>query len=451
MKKYKSFERQLVRLAIFPPLSLLLLLLWTMIIAEISTPLILLTALLSAITISYCVLSINQKVFYQFRSVGNLLEAMVHGDYSLRAHAISRETTRSAFNELSLSINSLADRLRQQRLESTQSQLLLRMIINHIDVAIITLDNNNEIDLINPSAEKLLNTSSIQEVLEEQLEIIQKDGQNSNQVLELNLGEHQGKFKVHIEKFIEQGNQHKLIFITDVSTILRNEERAAWQSLVRVISHEINNSLTPIASISQTLIKTLANHEKTGASAPPINELKIILERSNGLKLFVNSFKRITQLPAPDKKRTSLLQLLSQSCALFSGRNIRYSTSKDYLLDVDPIQFKQVLINLVKNAIEATNLVKQNGLITISWAIEGNRFCLSITDEGTGLSNKDNLFVPFFTTKKQGSGIGLVLCRQIIEAHNGQLTLSNRKDGQGCHALIQIDVREPRPKRIMNG
>lgn len=458
MTKNLSFEAQLTRLSLLSSLPLFILLIPMMIYAQISIYIILLTALLTSITMGYCHVKIHQKSAYQFRSLSNLLEGMIHGDYSLRARS-GDNTNFDALNELIVTINGLAQKLNTQHIESVESQLLLRTVINHIDVAIIALNDKNEIILINPTAKNLLQLpdKNSENLSMKQLTQLRQFNSGQSQVMTLEFGNQKGKFNVHVEEFREAGKQQKLLFITDVSIMLRSEERNAWQSLVRVISHEINNSLTPIASISQTLNRLLSRQQDITTHKENLLEgLTIISQRTNNLKDFVNSYKQISQLPEPEKKNTSIINLLNKIIPLYQANQIIIASDDDVNLFIDPIQFEQVLINLLKNAVESvqntflidktaidkTGLDKAglDGKIVVSWQVENNSFKLTVSDEGAGISNPGNLFVPFYTTKKQGSGIGLVLCRQILEVHGGQLSLTNRTDKNGCLAVIELPV-----------
>jgi nitrogen fixation/metabolism regulation signal transduction histidine kinase len=439
MQKRRPFEAHVIRLVLLASLPLLLLLLWVMVYAGISTALVLLTGLVGGLVILYSSYAIYQKLTYQFRSISNLLEALIQGDYTLRART---GQSHGALDELIVAINGLATRLSHQRWESVESQLLLRTIIDHIDVAIIALKHDNQISFVNPAAEHLLqldNTAAHHELLQ-QLAFVQEFTSGRHQVVELSLGNQQGRFNVHVEEFRASGEQHKLLFITDIRTLLRSEERKAWQNLVRVISHEINNSLSPIASISQTLKRIIERDGNPVDTAENLREgLNIISERAKGLSQFVDSYKQLAKLPEPQPRPVSVQQLVEKSVALFSGATIKIETKTDLLLLLDPVQFEQVLINLLKNAIEATVQANCDSDITINWYSTRAYFRLDICDQGCGISNPDNLFVPFYSTKKQGSGIGLVLCRQIVEAHNGHLNLGNRESG-GCCASIELPV-----------
>ncbi len=439
MQKRRPFEAHLIRLVLLASLPLLLLLLWMMVLANISIWLILLTGLFGSLMILYASYSIYQKISYQFRSISNLLEALIQGDYALRARS---DQSGGALDELVSAMNDLAQGMSQQRWKSVESQLLLRTIIEHIDVAIIALTQNNQIRFSNPAADHLLqlhNASSNQQLLQ-QLAFVQELTSGCHQLVELSLGYRQGRFNVYIEEFRDAGKQHKLLFITDMRSLLRTEERKAWQDLIRVISHEINNSLSPIASISQTLKRLIERDVRGETVAEDLREgLHIISERAIGLSQFVESYKQLAKLPEPQIQPLAIRPLVEKIVALFNHTAIEIETETNFTLQLDPIQFEQVLINLIKNAVEATALTNPSSIIKIRWAVSHQFFKLDICDQGTGISNPNNLFVPFYSTKKQGSGIGLVLSRQIIEAHNGRLTLSNQDSG-GCCASIELPV-----------
>jgi two-component system nitrogen regulation sensor histidine kinase NtrY len=437
MSNKPSFETRLTRLSLASSIPLLLLSVWTMIYADVSIWLVILVVLLGSLLTFYCVYQIHHKIAYQFRSLSNLLNSMVQGDYTLRARSVQGS---GALDELTATLNRLAERLSQQRWESVESQLLLTTVIEHIDVAIVALSEDNTLRLLNPAAKKLLSdTSESHERLLGQLAFVQSCPSGWHQVVELSLGHQQGRFNIHLEEFRESGRQHKLLFIADVRTLLRSEEIRAWQSLVRVMSHEINNSLSPIASISQTLSRLIdRDAADTAYHEDLLKGLAIIGERANGLSQFVESYKQLAKLPEPQKQHASVRLLCEKACALFKRSSIAIESTIDAELFIDPVQFEQVLINLIKNAIEAMAHTNPAGVIRIRWFASGPVFTLTICDEGEGVSNPDNLFVPFYSTKKHGSGIGLVLCRQIIEAHGGRLSVTNQPMSRGCCASIEV-------------
>jgi nitrogen fixation/metabolism regulation signal transduction histidine kinase len=256
--------------------------------------------------------------------------------------------------------------------------------------------------------------------------------------VELRLGHQQGRFNVYVEEFRELGVQHKLLFITDVRMLLRAEERKAWKNLVRVISHEINNSLSPIVSIGQTLTRLINRQDDAINNRKDlIDGLTIVTERADGLRHFVESYKHLAKLPEPTKKKTSVFKLVEKTCILFKNQQIEFESNPDFHLYLDPVQFEQVLINILKNAHEAM-VQAPHGIIRIEWYANEHTFTFKVFDQGCGLGSTDNLFIPFYSTKKNGSGIGLVLCRQIVEAHNGRLSIANQIDSPGCCVIIEI-------------
>lgn len=438
MQNKSSFESRLLRLSLLASVTGLIMLTLALVYAKLSIWLTLLIVLLMAVLIAYCNVRIYQKLVYQFRSLNNLIDAMQHGDYSLRVRSNRAD---SEFSQLITSINGLASRLTQQRNESIESQLLAHTVIEHIDVAIIAMDDHNEISFHNPAAKRLLDIGqqATDETLAEQLSVVKNLKSGHNQIVALSLGRQSGKFNIHIEEFREAGVQKKLLFITDVRTLLRSEERRAWQSLVRVISHEINNSLSPISSISQTLNGLIGRTQILEETKNDLlSGLGIISERAEGLKEFVNSYKKLANLPEPIKEAVSLGLLVDRTLKLFKDQEFTVSSEKDLTIYVDSVQLEQVLINLIKNAVEATALVEAREPIEIKWRDLDGTHRIEILDHGGGVLYPENLFVPFYSTKKQGSGIGLVLCRQIVEAHSGSLIIENRTGAVGCTAVVEL-------------
>ena len=438
-KTRRSFEFTVTGLSLCASLPLLLLLLWVEVYAKVSIWLILLSALIFTLLILYISLEIYRRVESQFRRLENVLSSMVTGDYSLRARS---DQPAGALDELVKSINGLAERLSQQRTESVENRLLLETVIQCIDVAIIAVDAQHRISFLNPAAEQLISQSELEKAVVVQHLFQQLKMADSDQVIRLALGKQERKYKVHIEAFRQAGKQHQLLFFTDISNLLRSEERRAWQSLVRVISHEINNSLTPIVSISKTL-QRLATQRDTPCDNQQdlIDHLKIISNRAESLKRFIESYKQLTRLPEPQKEWVPLPSLLAKVQPLFAQHSIQLTGCDSLQVLIDLPQFEQVLINLLKNAIEATgNHTVQQAEISIEWGRreQSKISFLTITDNGGGVSNPDNLFVPFYTTKKQGSGIGLLLCRQIVEAHGGRLSIANREHNTGCCVTIEL-------------
>ena len=434
-----GFVNRLVWLAAVASIPSALALLALMVYAKVSVYLTALVGLLLLAVIGYCLTMIKTRLAYQFMSLSNLLEAMATGDYSLRGR---RQKGVDPLGELVVQINALADILSAQRFAAEESRLLLGKVINQINVAIFALDADDRVSLANPAAialygvpEQTLLGSSIGSLAAEDLMSAASDS-----VVEFKFPKRCGRFHIFHDQFREHGSVHRLIFVTDVRVLLRAEERRAWQDLIRVISHEINNSLAPINSISRTLQKTvLSQGAGPAVNADLIEGLQVVEDRSGSLKSFIKNFGRLSKLSPPAKQSVAISKLIQGVIPLFDHRRINCVKSSEVMIEADPVQMEQVLINLLKNADEAMS--DSQGSIGISWTVNAGQLEIRITDEGCGIANPANLFVPFYTTKDQGSGVGLALCRQIIEAHGGFLSLANRDDAVGCVATIELPAR----------
>lgn len=400
------------------------------------------------ILVAFSAFSIRRQVIFQLRTSTNLVEAMISADYSLRANNKDIGGALCDFNEL---LNSLATRLAQQSLITREKQILLSKVTNQIDVAVIAVDENNNISLMNPSAERLFGKrfESIQSWPIKTLGLQSVINEPVNKVTEFEIDKNKRKVYVRTDKYFELGKPHHLIFITDIQQILRDEERQAWQKLLRVLSHEINNSLTPIASISETLVGVINQKDNqetlTQSAKENLSEgLEVITERAHSLNHFIQDYQKLTRLPSPSKTKFSLLAFFQAIAQLFDASNFTLPTS-DTEIFADSEQLQQVLVNLIKNALEAnlSHLNNKTSIITINFYHKDNFINIEIKDRGAGINNEDNLFVPFYTTKKQGSGIGLTLSRQIALNHGGDLQLENYFDEDstqilGARAVISL-------------
>lgn len=393
----------------------------------------------------YCAFAIRQQVTFQLRTSTNLVEAMTSSDYSLRAN---NKEIKGALSDFNLLLNQLADKLAEQSLITREKQILLSKVTDQIDVAVIACDENNHITLMNPSAERLFSErfENIEGTPIKSLGLQNVVNEAVNTVTEFAIGKNKRKVYVRTDRFFEHGKPHHLIFITDIQQILRDEERQAWQKLLRVLSHEINNSLTPIASIGETLVSEIKSPEnqQTLSEQTKLNlsdGLTVITERAHALNHFIQDYQQLSRLPPPSKRKVMLQEFLHNIAKLFEPVNIDV---RDANLSVfaDSEQLQQVLVNLIKNAHEA-NLAKSNeeALVVINCKTNQQFVEIEIVDCGKGIKNADNLFVPFYTTKKKGSGIGLTLSRQIALNHGGMLHLENVLENEnivGAKAVLSI-------------
>jgi two-component system nitrogen regulation sensor histidine kinase NtrY len=250
-------------------------------------------------------------------------------------------------------------------------------------------------------------------------------------------GGREGRWQIQTRAFRESGVPHTLLLVSDVSRALRTEEREAWQRITRVLGHELNNSLAPIKSIAATLRSlTDRNELPEDWKADVARGLEVIITRADSLARFMQGYTRLARLPIPTKTQVNVRELVERTAVADGRLPVELVPGADATMHVDRDQLEQVLINLVKNAIEAT--LPTRGKVQMGWDIEEQRIAIYVRDEGEGITNTANLFVPFFTTKPQGSGIGLALSRQIAEAHGGTLILENRNDRLGCVATLSL-------------
>jgi signal transduction histidine kinase len=222
-----------------------------------------------------------------------------------------------------------------------------------------------------------------------------------------------------------------------VSATLREEERQAWQRLVRVLGHEINNSLAPIKSIAASLGALLARRDRPADLETDLQRgLAVIGARTEALGRFMNAYARLARLPPVRPSSVAIADIVARVAALETRVPVDVYPGPSLTIRADGDQLEQLLINLVRNAADAS--LETAGRVAISWARQNGQLEVRVEDEGPGLADTANLFVPFFTTKPAGSGIGLVLSRQIAEAHGGALTLTNRSSGTGCEAVLRL-------------
>ncbi len=341
-------------------------------------------------------------------------------------------------------INALGETLSSRRRAASEALALLRAIMAEIDVAVFTFDDTRRLRLVNRTAALLLrgDEKSLVGRAADELGLTPcLDGATHRTLTADFPGKAGARWSLHRINFREGGRPHQLLVLADVSASLREEERAAWQRLIRVLGHEINNSLTPIGSIAGS-IGTLLGRPET-QRAPDWQEdvregLGIIGARADALGRFMGAYSRLARLPAPQRHSQALAPLVRRAASLEIRLPVEASGDESVRANVDADQVEQALINLIRNATDAA--LETGGGVRACWEADGaGDTVIYVEDEGPGLGGTANLFVPFFTTKPQGSGIGLVLSRQIAEAHGGTLSLEDRPDGvRGCRATLRL-------------
>jgi nitrogen fixation/metabolism regulation signal transduction histidine kinase len=384
-----------------------------------------------------CAIAAHQMVTRVLYLAANLLGALHEGDYSIRGTGAKPG---SAADFVMKEINSLGDTLQRQRSEAVESTALLTSVMGAIDVAVFAFDMDEKLVLANPAAERLLNTPS-RELLSKDARALRLERYLSGEtprLIEGGFGAAGGRFELRRSTFYRDGKPHQLLVFADLSRALREEQQLAWQRIVRVLSHEINNSLTPIKSIAHSIKRMISRIPDVPRAAEIQDGLNLIETRSGALGRFLRQYAQLAKLPKPQERPIRILPLAHRIAELENRLPIRVQPDGDVQVEADPDQLEQLLINIVRNAVDAT--LETGGQVSIAWKPDDGVLELIVEDEGPGLPDTSNLFVPFFTTKPQGSGIGLALSRQIAEAHGGTLTLVNRAGARGCRATLRLPL-----------
>lgn len=388
-----------------------------------------------------CAGAVKERVASPLRTLSNLLEAIREGDYSIRARPGLHE---DAMGDVMNQLNAMGATLRAQRLGALEATTLLRKVMEEIDVAIFAFDGENRLRLVNRAGEKLLGCPSERMLNDraDSLGLAEYLLGDETQTVQRTFASGAGRWGIHRSQFREGGLPHHLLVVSDLTRALREEELLAWQRLVRVLGHELNNSLTPIKSIAGSLETMLAR--ANGDVGQPLSDdwrddarhgLSIIASRSESLSRFMGAYARLAKLPRPQLAPMDIGQWIRSVSGFERRLPVTVREGPQVEIQGDRDQLEQVLINLLRNAVDAS--LETGGGVSVSWTLrQGSYVEVVIEDEGPGLSNTANLFVPFFTTKPGGSGIGLVLSRQIAEAHGGSLDLRNRAPKPGCEARL---------------
>lgn len=394
-------------------------------------------------------MALHEQTIRPLQTLANVVAALREEDYSFRARGAAKE---DALGELSLEVNALADLLADQRTRAIEAIALLRRVVEEIDAPLFTFDPDRMLRLVNPAGERLLQQASVRILGRTADEIGLGDclDAGNEALVQLPASASTTRWLVRQSEFREKGVPHTLIVLLDVSRALREEERSAWKKLIRVLGHELNNSLTPIKSIAGSLSARLATSALTAEQRQDFERgLEIIESRSASLTRFIQAYRALAQMPPPAIRRVALAPIVERVVFLETRLPVTLAQGPEVSLMVDPDQIEQMLINLVRNAVEAAleTGLRQNGdgsdaaaskpQVTLSWKLEDSDLVLHIDDNGPGLLNPSNAFVPFYTTKPQGSGIGLALSRQIAEAHGGSIEIENRKD-RGCQVRVML-------------
>jgi PAS domain S-box-containing protein len=383
---------------------------------------------------------LRERVVRPLQTLSNMLAALREGDYSIRARGAERD---DALGLAYLEANLLGETLRTQRLGAMEATALLRTVMADIDVAVFAFDDDERLRLVNSAGERLL--GHVAERLlgrtADQVGLADCLVGESPRTMDVTFPGGAGRWEVRRGSFRQNGRPHTLLVLADVTKALREEELQAWRRLVRVLSHEINNSLAPIKSIAGSLQTLLDRAVRAGDADSDIRRgLSVIGGRSEALIRFMSAYARLARLPAPQRVPLDVGTWVRRVAALETRLPVRVDGGPATIVRADGDQLDQLLINLVRNAVDAA--LETGGGVCIRWTRQNGTISIMVEDDGPGLPSSANLFVPFFTTKPQGSGIGLVLSRQIAEAHGGSLSLENRRGAAGCIATFRLSLED---------
>ncbi|MEQ8548192.1 MAG: ATP-binding protein [Cyclobacteriaceae bacterium] len=364
-----------------------------------------------------------------------------------------------SFKELGRAFNDLTVTLREMETHKAGQSQFLSLLIDQMEFGVITFNQKEELTLMNKYASDILqipvvkNWRKLQNPNITVLEKFLKIGESSNKLIETKVGDKQLSFSVSATSVIIRAEHFSIVTFQDIQSEIQQKEIEAWQSLIRILTHEIMNSVTPVVSLTDTVRMILRTDEGEMKSLGDLEEenledineaLNLIYDRGQGIIDFVSNYRRLTKVPTPDLKPISSSELINGILALMNTSLADHQVKLDLqIADVqlllDQAQISQVLINLIKNAIEAmSDGPSSEHKLTLIGQQKNNRYQLTIADNAAGIPKDkiEQIFVPFFTTKKEGSGIGLSFSRQVMRAHGGILDLKSTSERGTVFELV---------------
>lgn len=357
-------------------------------------------------------------------------------------------------------LNEAITNLRNTRKEKDADLLFFKNIVTHVGIGLLVFKENGKIEIINSAARKMLRVNRIDtirdlsDVSEALVDVFTKLRTGGRELMRLKIGEDFLQLSIYAIELTLRNENLKLVSLQNIQSELEEKEMEAWQNLVRVLTHEIMNSVTPISSLSDMVEEDLGKHLERNGEQPVQREqledihlsLKTISKRSEGLINFVKEFRSLAMVPKPrmvDIELKSLMEELSQLHKKeMADGNIQLSIQvkpSNLFIHADKGQIEQVVINLIKNAMQAFDRPDNRVIEVVAYQNDKLRTVISVKDNGTGIDPEalEKIFIPFFTTKKNGSGIGLSLSRQIMRQHKGSLTVKSTV-GQGTEFLMRF-------------
>ncbi len=380
------------------------------------------------------------------QTLSNVVSSLREGDYSFRARGAGAP---DAVGELAAEVNALADLLQKQRVRSLEATALLARILEVMHAPLFAFDRDDTLQLVNNAGLKLLGRSNARcfgrSAKELGLEALLQATDQTIHSFNADQKSPAGPVRWLLRKaaFRQEGAPHTLLLLADVSVPLQEEEQIAWKRLIRVLGHELSNSLAPIKSIAGSLLERVDSLNGEEATLHDFRRgLGVVESRAESLHRFVQSYRQLAQLPPPKLGAVQLGPLMERVVLLEQRLPVKLDPGPAAALNADSDQLEQMFINLLANAVDAS-LARDAQPVRASWKMTGTSVLITIEDRGLGIANTENLFVPFYTTKPSGSGVGLALAQQIARAHGGEIQLVNRDDGDGARATIRLPITEP--------
>jgi two-component system, NtrC family, nitrogen regulation sensor histidine kinase NtrY len=400
------------------------------------------------IYLAICASALVDGIIRPLQTLSNVVSSLREGDYSFRARGAS---SGDALGELAMEINALADLLQKQRVRSLEATALLARILEVMHAPLFAFDRQNRLQLINSAGLNLLDRPYARCIGHSANELHLEDWLGAPDQSIRSFGGAPARWLLRKVVFRQDGAPHTLLVLADVSVPLQEEEKVAWMRLIRVLGHELSNSLAPIKSIAGSLLARVESlHGDETVTKDFRRGLGVVESRADALHRFVQSYRQLAQLPPPQLRSVALASLMERVTLLELRLPVQLDSGPAVRLNADPDQLEQMLINLLTNAVESS-LSNASEPVRASWMQTDASVQIVIEDRGLGIANPENLFVPFYTTKATGSGIGLALAQQIARAHGGEISLVNREDGDGARAIVRLPLASTASEMKLDG
>jgi nitrogen fixation/metabolism regulation signal transduction histidine kinase len=404
------------------------------------------TIFIVIIIIIYQVYALIQFVQKTNKEIARFFNSIKYSDFSQSFRTSIKGT---AFEELSNAFSDVVEEFRKTRTEKEEHFRYLQTVVQHVGIGLLAYTDDGNVELINTAAKKLLrvhglkNTSELINFNRQLVEALNKIKAGDRILVKVADNNELSQLSIYAAEFKLRNNHYTLVSISNIQNELEEKEMEAWQNLIRVLTHEIMNSVTPIVSLSSTTSSLLREIEDKIKERSELNSnefedvtgaLNTILKRSKGLLHFVDDYRNLTRIPAPNFQVVRMFSLFERIKKLFSEqlneKNISLSINTepaDLEVIADPNLIEQVLINLVLNSTKALSETTLPEIKLIGKFDNRGNIIIQVIDNGSGISQDlhEKIFIPFFTTRKEGSGIGLSLSRQIMRGHKGGLTVSS--------------------------